>query len=703
MKESITKFDLEAAFKALDEIEIPLAEKGIKANKPALTEIFSRKSKFDALFEEYYDIGNTEELSDAKEVREAEVAKAKLARIEKIVDLDAESPEDLLTSYVGKYIIQCPQCMTLFYKNPEDVEESEDDSTVVNVNEVCQHCGNESGYTLVGKVGEATPEEPNTGDTEFEATDETAENVDETESDTENSEETTGDEEDFDLDSDLEELDLNIEEDESETNESLSAEATTTTSLTEDLTEDTELETSAEDFEKLINSPEFKKPISDTDARAMMQEINDTEKSSKKDDVKESADLSAPEKLQEVSENPKHELADIDEDNKVLEEGILDKIKDKFIDTIDKITGKLKSREAKANWIRDTAREDYSDIKVATDGKLIPDEKTQRFHNFIVIGFKDRYTNNKLITTAPSFNNKDLVIGKDGVQVKKKYEDADAIAKGWSLGQDRGPAFIYLAKDADDDNAVFLCEYFNGELEYDQLDKYFDVVKKDLKAGKLLAKGGMHQEETDTTDEVEDYSEDSYEILSVTDLKSGMRIEDSNYTFTVEDKKINLNGEVIKCMRLPAEKVKNGADVGVVVRFDDGETRGIAFKPDQKILVKLEESLSKLMVNLEELQEDVLEKSISNSLIENFDYIAGFRLKDCQYLNEKLTINGKLLFTSGKIENTTYTCSEAFIKKDNKIVFCGLNESLGLNKYFTITGYTSNADKVFITESFKCK
>ena len=128
MKESITKFDLEAAFKALDEIDVPVAKNGIRANKPALTEIFSRKSKFDALFEEYYDVGSTEELSDAKEAREAEVAKAKLARIEKIVDLDAESPEDLLTSYVGKFIIQCPQCMTLFYKNPEDVEESEDDT-----------------------------------------------------------------------------------------------------------------------------------------------------------------------------------------------------------------------------------------------------------------------------------------------------------------------------------------------------------------------------------------------------------------------------------------------------------------------------------------------------------------------------------------------------------------------------------------------
>ena len=60
MKESITKFDLEAAFKALDDIDIPVA-RGVKANKPALTEIFSRKSKFDALMEEYYDFLDVEE------------------------------------------------------------------------------------------------------------------------------------------------------------------------------------------------------------------------------------------------------------------------------------------------------------------------------------------------------------------------------------------------------------------------------------------------------------------------------------------------------------------------------------------------------------------------------------------------------------------------------------------------------------------
>ena len=50
MKESVTKFDFEAAFKALDEMEAPAAKEGIKANRPALTEIFSRKSKFESLF-----------------------------------------------------------------------------------------------------------------------------------------------------------------------------------------------------------------------------------------------------------------------------------------------------------------------------------------------------------------------------------------------------------------------------------------------------------------------------------------------------------------------------------------------------------------------------------------------------------------------------------------------------------------------------
>lgn len=160
MKDSVTKFDFDDAFKALDEIEIPVAEKGIKANRIDLKESMRKVDKFELLFEDFYDVGNADDMNTASEEREAEVAKAKLARIEKIVDLDAETEDDILPSYVGKTIIQCPQCMTLFYKNAEDIVRDEENPEVVNVNEVCQHCGNESGYDVVGKVAEETESVP---------------------------------------------------------------------------------------------------------------------------------------------------------------------------------------------------------------------------------------------------------------------------------------------------------------------------------------------------------------------------------------------------------------------------------------------------------------------------------------------------------------------------------------------------------------
>lgn len=169
MKESVTKFDLEAAFKALDEIDIPIPERGVRANRVNLAETFENKRnhklKTEILLEDYYDVNNVDDLSSAKTERDAEVAKAKLARIEKIVDLDAKSPEDLQQSYVGKYILQCPNCMTLFYKDEADVTAGEDDGQpltigdTVNIGEECQHCRNKDGYTLQGKVGVVEPEE----------------------------------------------------------------------------------------------------------------------------------------------------------------------------------------------------------------------------------------------------------------------------------------------------------------------------------------------------------------------------------------------------------------------------------------------------------------------------------------------------------------------------------------------------------------
>ena len=133
MKKSVTQFDLSAAFKALDEMEYPQVEGGILPNRVDLKENFgNRKLRTDVLIEDYYDISDNKDLEAAADERENEIAKAKLARIEKIVDLDADSEDELLTSYEGKVIIQCPQCMTLFYKNPEDIEKSEENPDIVS-------------------------------------------------------------------------------------------------------------------------------------------------------------------------------------------------------------------------------------------------------------------------------------------------------------------------------------------------------------------------------------------------------------------------------------------------------------------------------------------------------------------------------------------------------------------------------------------
>ena len=227
-KESVQKFDLEAAFKALNEVEIPVV-KGIRPNREDLQEKFTRKLVTDVLVEDYYDVGSSEELGQAQEEREAEIAKAKLARIEKIVDLEAETEEDLLPSYVGKFIIQCPQCMTLFYKNEEDIEKSEENPDVVNLNEPCQHCGNSSGYSLIGKVDTVGEDEAaqydaedfdeNELDLDFEGEEEPTEETEETAEDVATEE---GEDEEL----DLEPMDTEDEEteEEEEVKESLTEE-----------------------------------------------------------------------------------------------------------------------------------------------------------------------------------------------------------------------------------------------------------------------------------------------------------------------------------------------------------------------------------------------------------------------------------------------------------------------------------------------
>lgn len=777
MKEAITKFDLEAAFKALDEIDIPKAGR-VKANRPALTEIFSRKTKFDSLMEEYYDISNNAELNDAKEAREAEVAKAKLERIEKIVDLDANSPEDLLTSYVGKYIIQCPQCMTLFYKDKEDVVESEEDPTTVNVNEVCQHCGNESGYTLVGKVGEAEAE------ASAEELDMPAEElpVEEPSEEEVPTEENAEESEDL---GDLEalDLDLNLEDDEDEkkeesfvahdgetlveeladdpelddkleahseyieylraaiaqeeeklekaTNEQVKvalqrnidafkadleaalpeavkndtaiAEKSTeeisveevaaeevaeepaeevatevTESLTESLHEEADLDVSAEEFEELINSPEFKRPISDSKVRAMMNDEKEAEES-----VKESVKVnnetleyavinpdgtyagvpctSAEEARELAAQKDGRVVAELKETTDVLKEGIFDL---------------FKTRAGKAEWIIKNAKIDYNK---AVANKNSDDKSNQKYSVFVVVSYKDTDIDDKKIDKAPKpADRAKLVPNTKYPEVKTEYADAETIAKGRSMKSDGGPAFIYLAKDANDNKAEFLCQYFDGKLDAasDRMDTIIENIKKDMKGSKLEVKGGSDQSEV--------------RAIKAEAVKPGMKVQVDN----------EASGEITKVAKVNSRLVQN--QFAITVKYSDGKSE--ILKVDGAFELNIlrdsitNESLEATMSDLEDLHESSLETLISTSLVEAYGNVAGFRLTECNFADNKFTVDGTIYFTSGNTRKTTYAFSEAYVK-EGKVSMCGLNEKLGLDKQFTLTGRIDN--KTLITESFK--
>lgn len=731
MKESITKFDLEAAFKALDDIDTPIAEKGIRANKPALTEIFSRKSKFDTLFEEYYDISSTEGLDDAKEAREAEIAKAKLERIEKIVDLDAESPEDLLTSYVGKYIIQCPQCMTLFYKNQEDVVASEDDPNTVNIEEVCQHCGNDSGYTLVGKVGEAESENAAENDDFAELGNETAEEeTDENEIEAADSEEIPEETSDEDLgELDLDAIDLDIEDDE-KTEESFTK--SEGNYLLEQLEEDAELETSAEDFEKLINSSEFKKPISDGEARAMMNEFNEEEQDGAVEEALKEAITEGVEVNNEilvyavinpdgtfagvpcVSEEEARELAaqkegriivKLDEvDQGTLNEGGLgllsktlakkakqagQKIKSKASDAIDKFADNTMTREEKADWVMQcTLKPGVKEVAIDNDGKAIPDERDRKFDTYVVIGYKGYYSDGQTIGMSPTRTNKDLVVGMSEPQFRDTYTAAEELAKGWSMEQKGGPAFILLTKGKDISEAAYLCQYFKGELDakQDQLEKYFQAAKKDLEGKARIAKGGGIKDGQ-----------------SVVEPKT---IERAASTLEVGDI-IVLGKTSAEILEISESKFQAGSRT-IKVKMADGDTDVATFKGDQKVTTIIKASnesletaaneLVSIMENLDEFNENTLEALISQSLVEAYKNVAGFRLTNCEYLNEELVVKGKVFFESGALRELAYKFTRA-LSDDKEITFTGLNEKLGIDRSFSLTGTTK--DNIFIAESFK--
>lgn len=68
-----------------------------------------------------------------------------------VIDLEAETEDDLQDSYVGKVILDCSVCHSKLYKNKDEVTLDEE-GTLANVGEECPYCYTSDGFKVIGEV-----------------------------------------------------------------------------------------------------------------------------------------------------------------------------------------------------------------------------------------------------------------------------------------------------------------------------------------------------------------------------------------------------------------------------------------------------------------------------------------------------------------------------------------------------------------------
>lgn len=91
---------------------------------------------------------------------------------EEIIDVEAETCDDLQDNYIGKVIIECDCCHTRLYKDQEDLilGSSEDGVELFNVDEECPVCHTTSGYRVIGKIEQYSDDAHKEEDAEQEET-----------------------------------------------------------------------------------------------------------------------------------------------------------------------------------------------------------------------------------------------------------------------------------------------------------------------------------------------------------------------------------------------------------------------------------------------------------------------------------------------------------------------------------------------------
>lgn len=759
-KESVKKFDLEAAFKALDEIEIPQT-KGIKANRVDLKERFGHKPAIETLVEDYYDVSSTEDLKDAKEERDGEVAKAKLARIEKIVDLNAESPEDLLPSYVGKVIMQCPQCMTLFYKNPEDIEPSEENPDIVNLNEPCQHCGNTSGYTLIGKVG-AVPEDEadkydetsaeenenelnldfgnGTEEVDVEGTGEGAKEMSDEETKEESSDETSSDE-DLDLDLNLDEVPEEEPEEEKkeeslnlskETSENESEHKSENLTLNEEVDKDLDEKLKAHNdyiayLQQMIKQEEeaLKKAENDEIKAAIQRRLDafnadleaalpDAVKAEVSvEDIAEESAEEEPKTEEEKVEEPAEETAEEKaEEEAPVDEALTEETKECKVVLSDKpekevFTGTKEECEKiiEKNKETKTAKEHGLKIvePVADENKAEEKSEKSALKEGVESEIDSIITSWGVKESLTEEGDLGRLLDSDEFKTPVSEEEIDAarreVAKE-SLEEKCGKQKI--TEESDSEIAAIISSWKDApEAPVEEACEGKECKSKEECDDCL-------KEEKEDESEVEENDDDSEEVcFTAKEVKEVATDVAQSLATPVEDEE-----EAEKQAEEIADVVDEKVDKAIEEKAenadkDDDEESAEEDESDEEDESGDEESEKAEIEepefnedDIDELDECSLNKHIDEYLKEVYSNVKSYETTGCELKEGKLIVEGKISFNSGKEKLTMFEFLPAYC--EGKLFFEGYNKDFSEDKAFKLN-CSINESKTLITESFGYK
>lgn len=118
--------------------------------------------KLDFLTEEEFSLQDTAGLDDMDQL-----LKTPASNIANVIDLEAETEDELQDTYIGKVILHCPVCNSMIYKDLEDIVK-DDVEELVNIGEECPYCYTSEGFKVIGIVSpfEETSEEEEQEDEE---------------------------------------------------------------------------------------------------------------------------------------------------------------------------------------------------------------------------------------------------------------------------------------------------------------------------------------------------------------------------------------------------------------------------------------------------------------------------------------------------------------------------------------------------------